>query len=194
MNTEAKSLLGIDQKSKHIWLQGESSLLFVSLDQLTEIRIIKTVAGVFNIYAKVNLIYRFEDHLLDVKKTLAAAKKFVEDFIKESQKEEYVKDLTGTKYIKKKSVIGYSVENEQLLAILENGSTTILATYSTPTDAKEALDYFIETGNYKKEKIKLDETSLKAMDALVTEINPQRTAAQSVEDALDNYEKQKIKL
>lgn len=168
--SSTKSLLAIDPKTKHLWLQGESSILYASIKQITEIRIIQSQNG-FNIYAKLNLLYRFEDHLLDTKKTIGAAKKFVEDFVRTLQKEEYIKNLKNTTFIKKKSVMGFSVIGTDFVALLENSPIPIvLASYKTEEDAKEALNHFIDTGTYKSEKIKLDETSLHELNRLVEEI------------------------
>jgi hypothetical protein len=167
-----KSLLAIDQKTKHLWLQGETSVLYASASQITEIRIIQTVQKLFNIYAKVNLIYRMEDHLLEVKKSASAAKKFVEDFVKDLQKEEYVKNLKGTTFIKKKFILGFSVVETDLVALIVNSPVpVIMASYTSEEDAIEALEHFVTTGTYKTEKIKLDETGLKALDLLVEEIS-----------------------
>lgn len=164
-------LLGIDQKTKHIWLQSESSILYASADQILETRIIQSLGGGFNIYAKINLIYRFEDYLLDIKKTLAAAKKFVEEFMKELRKEEFIKNLKGTTFIKKNFVMGFSVVNSDLVALITNSPIpVVLASYATENDALEALEYYISNGTYKSEKIKLDESSLTALNSLVEEI------------------------
>jgi hypothetical protein len=172
INSYTKSLLAIDQKTKHLWLQGETSVLYASASQITEIRIIQTVQKLFNIYAKVNLIYRMEDHLLEVKKSAGAAKKFVEDFVKDLQKEEYVKNLKGTTYIKKKFILGFSVVATDLVALIVNSPVpVIMASYTSEEDAIEALEHFVTTGAYKTEKIKVDETGLKALDLLVEEIS-----------------------
>jgi len=46
-----------------------------------------------------------------------------------------------------------------------------MASYTSEEDAIEALEHFVTTGTYKTEKIKLDETGLKALDLLVEEIS-----------------------
>jgi len=163
-------LLAIDHKTKYLWLQCETSILYAPIEHIIEIRIIQSQAG-FSIYAKLNLLYRFEDHLLDTKKTIGAAKKFAEDFVRVLQKEEYIKNMKGTIFIKKKSIIGFSVIGTDLAALLENNPIPIiLASYKTEEDAIEALNHFIDTGTYKTEKIKLDETSLLELNKLIEEI------------------------
>ena len=89
-----------------------------------------------------------------------------------SKKEEYVKNLKGTTFIKKKFILGFSVVGTDLVALIVNSPVpVIMASYTSEEDAIEALEHFVTTGTYKTEKIKLDETGLKALDLLVEEIS-----------------------
>jgi len=167
-----KNFLALDRKNQYLWLKDNSSVLYVSTKQINEIRILQTMNKLFNIYIKINLNYKMEDHLIEVKKTATAAKKFVEDFVKEIQKEEYIKNLKGTIYIKKKFIMGFGVIGTDLVAMIVNSSVPIiLASYDSEESATCGLLHFIDTGNFKTEKIKLDTTSINALGLLMEEIS-----------------------
>jgi len=165
-----KKILTVDQRTKNVWLKDDLSYHFISSKQIVEFIIVPVNNSTFDIYAKVNRFSKLENQLLDTKKTLTAAKKFVEDYVRFLQKEDFVKNLKGTTFIKRSSVIGFSCSGNDLVALTTSGNEIVLATYKTEENAKEALEYFIETDNYKTEKIKIDETALKALDLLVEEI------------------------
>jgi len=83
-----KHFMGIDHKTKHVWWKEEMSYLFIPATQITEVKIVIASNDSFNIYARLNLFDRFEYKLIDNKKTLAAAKKLAEDFVKLIQKKD----------------------------------------------------------------------------------------------------------
>lgn len=77
-----KQFMGIDRKTNWIWWKEQISYLFISINQVTEIKLIPATDNSINIYARLDLKDRFEYFLIDNKKTLAAAKKLAEDFAK----------------------------------------------------------------------------------------------------------------
>ena len=77
-----KSFMGIDKLSKWTWWKEEMSYLFLPTSQITEVKIVIASNDSFNVYARLDLKDRFEYKLIDNKKTLAAAKKLSEEFIK----------------------------------------------------------------------------------------------------------------
>ena len=77
-----KSFMGIDHETKYLWWKEEISYLFLAAKQITEVKIVPATDSTFNVYARLDLKDRFEYKLIDNKKTLAAAKKLAEDFVK----------------------------------------------------------------------------------------------------------------
>ena len=77
-----KQFMGIDHSIKYMWWKEEISYLFIPVTQITEVKIVPATDSSFNVYARLDLKDRFEYKLIDNKKTLAAAKKLAEDFVK----------------------------------------------------------------------------------------------------------------
>lgn len=71
-----------DAETNWLWFQEEISYLFVSPEQVTEIKIVPATNGSFNIYTRLDLKDRFEYKFVENCKTLTSAKKTSEDFIK----------------------------------------------------------------------------------------------------------------
>ncbi len=75
-----KQFMGLDRKTNWMWWKEQISYLFISTNQITEVKLIPATDGSFNVYARIDLKDRFEYFLIDNKKTLAAAKKLAEEF------------------------------------------------------------------------------------------------------------------
>ena len=90
-----KQFMGIDKKTNWIWWKEQMSYLFISVKQITEVRLIPATDSSFNVYARLDLKDKFEYFLIDNRKTLAAAKKLAEDFAKmlQSSKEEKLETI-----------------------------------------------------------------------------------------------------
>lgn len=89
-----KQFMGIDRKTNWIWWKEQISYLFISVNQVTEIKLITATDNSINIYARLDLKDRFEYFLVDNKKTLAAAKKLAEDFAKMLQAKPILSETT----------------------------------------------------------------------------------------------------
>lgn len=77
-----KQFVGFDELTGYLWWKEEVSYLFISSNQITEIKIVGAANNSFNVYARIDLKDRFEYFLIDNKKTLTTAKKLSEDFIR----------------------------------------------------------------------------------------------------------------
>ena len=166
--------LMIDPKTKWAWYHEEVSYLFHPTSQIVNVRIVIVSNNSFNIYAEIDLKNKLETKFLDNKKTLAAAKKFVEEFIKVSQREEFISNYDGIEFIQRNKLIQFGAYDKDLMGITEHFGTFILAKYSTHKEAKEALKYFIETGEVKsskkgvpKEELTEPKEELNSLEALV---------------------------
>jgi len=79
--TNSIQFLAIDTKTSWIWFQEELSYLFIPISQIVEIKLVPATNNSINIYARLNLNDRFEYKMIENKKTLAAARKYVENFV-----------------------------------------------------------------------------------------------------------------
>jgi hypothetical protein len=97
-----KQFMGIDKETNWIWWKEQISYLFISANQITEVKLIPATDSSINVYARIDLKDRFEYFLIDNRKTLAAAKKLAEDFTKTIESKSYQKIETSN--IKEESV------------------------------------------------------------------------------------------
>jgi hypothetical protein len=79
-----------DPKTNWTWWQDEISYLFIPAERITEVRLVPATDGSINVHARINLQDRFEYKLIENRKTLAAAKKLAEEFVKKIQMKEAI--------------------------------------------------------------------------------------------------------
>lgn len=97
-----KQFLGIHKSTNCLWWKEQISYLFIPASQITEIKLVTATDGSYNVYARVNLLDRFEYFLIDNKKTLSAAKKLAEEFIIMIQEAKTNKEVSDKKQEKNK--------------------------------------------------------------------------------------------
>lgn len=180
---QKKEFLAIDSKTKWAWYQEEISFLFHPVKDITDLKLVKANDGSFNIYIRLDLKNRFEDKFLDNKKTLAAARKLAEDFIRVVRQDEFISNSDETTFIRKSAIVTFELNSGEkcVNCLTADGFRTVLAEYKTVKEAKEALKNLVQTGELKPSKKETEEirkdseenniTTLEALKKLKEEIS-----------------------
>jgi hypothetical protein len=137
-----KKFLTIDFNTNYIWWQEEVSYLYISADQITEIKITPTDNNTFNIYVRIDLKDRFEYKFIDNRKTLASAKKLAEDFVGSFKKSQYITNENETIVIDRSKIVSFEVINSDLIITDVNGKSWKFE-FSSEEEAKEEIKNII---------------------------------------------------